>query len=166
MNKLTVFLSVILVGCLMACATPNKAPDPIIPPPPDAEVYKPETGVSISIENWEINYALAAKRGLADNDIRCYKILKITKLPNPERNIWYKAGFRVGDYMSMFESRPGFMGTLFCEVYEDHDIEKWFPGKVRDNIYEEDGDGFWVERLRFDGPTGGFSLETLQVFYE
>lgn len=183
MNKLIAILVVILVSCLLAACqtTPDKTPIYDINPPPEVEVIKPEVGIGISIEDWEVNFDVATQK--PSEKKKCYKVLKVVRLPNPERNIWYKAGLRIGDYIVMVESRTGednvdfYLGTLSCDTLEST-IKTWFPGKAGSNLCsnwarvridgeecKKDPHGFYVERLRFDN-NGGFSLETLQVIYE
>ena len=147
---MTLFL-VSTVGCK---TTPETTPAPPV------EALEPATGINIAIEEWEVKYDVANK--VETDKMMCYKVLKIVALDKPKQNIWYKAGLWLGDYIVMIENRPGSMGAFSCS-YLDSTIITWFPGKVRDNIYDEDG--FWIERLRFDND-GGFSLKTLNVKYE
>jgi hypothetical protein len=154
MNKLLV-ASILTLAIVLGCKT-----TPETTPAPPVETLKPAVGLRFNIQEWNIKYDVTNKA--ETNEGRCYKVLLISQLPTPERNIWYKAGLRIGDYIVMVESRPGFMAPLQCKNL-DSTIQLWFPGKARENIYEEDG--FWIERLRFN-IAGGFSLETLIVRYE
>jgi len=92
----------------------------------------------------------------------CRKAFQILALPNPERNVWYKAGLRIDDWIIGIETPRGTMGYLPCEE-SSIAAESKFWDMFNDDIHE--ADGFWVERIRYND-SGEFSRKDIQVRYE
>lgn len=170
MKKFISILIIIILLFIGGCTTTPK-PEPTPPPAPGKLHMK----IGLQVWSWYLKYNIAKKE--ATDDERCYKGMKVTKLPDKPNNIWYRAGLREGDFIVMVENRDGFMATLTCHNSDDA-IAGWFPGKAREQLCTNpmevwlgtqecnpDPEGFYIERLRWqDG--GKFTLETLIVRFE
>ena len=140
------WLAIIFLALMIGCAS---APAPEKPTGHDPNYdYTTEyisASFSFDVRIIKMKYDITNQK--ETDDIRCYIFVKITDIPEGN-NAWRNAGFQVGDYISMFET-PGGVSPLQCNNSKE-DIRKWFPGKVREQVYSSNG--YVVERFRLAGP--------------
>ena len=161
---IVLILMVTLVGCSSVQKTPtvSETPGPI-----DGLV---NANFSFKVRTMNINYSLVEQKKVDEK--LCYIVIEITELPG-DINALVIAVIQVGDFITMIEKygndpKTDYMldvshcdyddlpnlgyalDALYCEWDDIESVKEWFPGKVRAEIYTEDG--FVVERMRFTGP--------------